>query len=42
MSMFTAFSILFTVTAFYAALSLYLVYRLVSGYLAQRPQRAGS
>ncbi len=42
MGMFAAFSILFAVTGFYAILSLYLVYRLVSGYLAHRLQRAGS
>lgn len=41
MSIFAAFSILFTVTGFYAALSIYLVYRLISGYLAQRPQQIG-
>lgn len=42
MSMLAAFSILFTVTGFYAALSLYLVYRLVSGYLSHRPQQVRS
>ncbi len=38
MSMFAVFSILLTVTGFYVLLSLYLIYRLVSGYLAHRPQ----